>query len=323
MAATTWDRVELSPIVLVKGTEGVLADRAVGRLTDAARAVDPALEITHLDAKGYGAGELAMVASPSLFGEPRLLIAEGAESMSDAFLEDVLAYLPAPEPDVWLVIRHGGGTRGKKLLDALAKACPVVACDPIKREQDKLSFVRADFARAERRIEPQAVQALLEAVGADLRELDAAVRQLLADTEGTVTPAVVGKYYGGRVEATGFRVADAALAGDAAAAVTLARHAIATGTPPVPIVAALAVKLRTLAKIGAARGGRVSTKELGLAPWQVERAERELRGWRPEALAAAISAVARADAEVKGLSRDPEYALERAILAVARARAGR
>lgn len=322
MTATTWDRVELAPVVLIKGTEGVLAERALARLSAEARDADPEVEVTRIEARAYGTGELAMVASPSLFGERRLIIAEGAESMSDAFLTDVLAYLAAPESDVWLLIRHGGGNRGKKLLDALAKAGPVVVCDPIKRDQDKVSFVREDFARARRKIEPHAVHALIEAVGSDLRELDSAVRQLLSDTEGTVTAAVVGRYYAGRVEATGFRVADAALAGDAAAAITLSRHAIATGTPPVPIVAALAVKLRTLAKVGAARGGRVSTKDLGLAPWQVERAERELRGWRPEALADAITAVAQADADVKGASRDPEFALERAILAVARARSG-
>lgn len=323
MAVTTWDRVELAPVVLIRGTEGVLAERALARLTAAAKEQDPAVEVTHLDAKAYGAGELAMVASPSLFGEQRLVLAEGAESMSDAFLTDVLSYISSPELDVWLVVRHGGGTRGKKLLDALTKAGPVVVCDPIKRDQDKVAFIRGDFSRASRRIEPRAAQALLEAVGTDMRELDAAVRQLLADTEGTVTAAVVDRYYGGRVEATGFKVADAALAGNSAAAITLSRHAIATGIGPLPIVGALAMKLRTLAKVGAARGGRVSTSSLGLAPWQVKRAQEELHGWRPEALAEAITAVARADAEVKGLSRDPEYALERALLAVARARRGR
>jgi DNA polymerase-3 subunit delta len=116
-------------------------------------------------------------------------------------------------------------------------------------------------------------------------------------------------------------VADAAIAGDAAAAVTLARHAMATGTPAVPLVAALAAKLRTLAKVGAMRGRGLSASQVGLAPWQVQRAERELRGWTPEALADAITAVAQADAEVKGASRDPDFAVERAILRVAAARA--
>ena len=56
-----------------------------------------------------------------------------------------------------------------------------------------------------------------------------------------------------------------------------------------------------------------------MAPWQVDRAVRELRSWTPEGLATAISAVAQADAEVKGEGRDARFAVERAVLAIAAA----
>ncbi len=321
--ASTWDRVRLTPFVLVKGSEGVFAERAIDRLLAQAREADPEVEITRLEAAGYEPGALTYLVSPSLFGEQRAIVVGGAESMNDAFLTDALAYLEQPEPDVWLIVRHGGGTRGKKLLDALAKKGEVVQCDPLKRDSDKADFVLKDLARAGRQIEREAVQALIDAVGSDLRELDAAVRQLVADTTGRITTALVDQYYGGRVEATGFRVADAAVAGNAGAAVSLARHAMATGTPPVPLVAALAAKLRTLVKVGAARGRGLRPADLGIAPWQFDRAARELRGWTPEALAEAITAVAQADAEVKGASRDPDFAIERALLLVAAARNGR
>lgn len=320
--ALPWDAAELGALVLIRDAEPVLGDRVLATLLAQARTRDPAVEVTRLSAATYEAGQLTWLASPSLFGERRLVVVEGAEAMNDAFLTDGLAYVAAPADDVWLVVRHGGGNRGKKLLDALARAGAVVACEAVKRDADKVEFVRGDFRRAGRRIEPEAVQALVDAVGSDLRELDAAVRQLLADTSGVVTTAIVDRYHAGRVEASGFRVADAAVAGDAATAVTLARHALATGTSAVPLVAALAAKLRTLAKVGAMRGRSLSPADLGLAPWQVKRAEGELRGWRPESLAEAITAVARADAEVKGLSRDPEFAIERAILRVVAARNG-
>ncbi|MFD1505320.1 DNA polymerase III subunit delta [Georgenia yuyongxinii] len=317
----SWDQVELAPVVLVRGTEGLLADRAVDRLLDQARQADPEVEVTRLEAAAYEHGHLEMVASPSLFGERRMVVVEGAESMTDALLDDGLVYLRAVPDDVWLVLRHNGGTRGKKLLDAIGAAgYPVVACEPLKRDSDKADFVRADFRRARRRVDAEAVQALVEAVGADLRELGAATSQLIADTTGTITADTVLRYYGGRVEATGFKVADAAVAGHAGEAVAMLRHAVATGTGPVPIVAALAVKLRTLAKVAAVRGrSGVSAGELGLAPWQIDRARRELDGWTPEGLAQAITAVAAADAEVKGLGRDPVFAAERAVLKVAAA----
>ncbi|WP_127127162.1 DNA polymerase III subunit delta [Georgenia sp. SYP-B2076] len=324
-AGLTWDQVPLAPVVLVKGTEGLLADRAVDRVLELARQEDPAVEVTHLEAAAYEHGQLELVASPSLFGEQRCVVIDSAEAMTDAFLEDALVYLRAVPDDVWLVVRHGGGTRGKKLLDAIGGAgFPVVTCEPVKRDADKADFVRADFRRAGRKIDPDAVQALVEAVGADLRELGAATSQLVADTTGTISAEVVLRYYGGRVEATGFKVADAAVAGHAGDAVALLRHAVATGTGPVPIVAALAMKLRTLAKVAATRGrSGVSAGELGLAPWQIDRARRDLDGWTPEGLANAITAVAAADAEVKGLSRDPVFAVERAVLRVAAARAHR
>lgn len=322
--ALTWDQVQLAPVVLLRGAEPVLADRAVERLRAQATEADPDTEVTVLEAAAYDRGVLEMVASPSLFGEPRFVVVNGAEAMTEAFGEDALAYLATAPADVTLVIRHNGGQRGKKLLDAVpAAGFPVVACDPIKRDDDKAAFVVADLRRARRRYETDAVQALVDAVGSDLRELAAATSQLLADTTGTITRDVVARYYGGRVEATGFTVADAAVAGRSGEAVALLRHAIATGTGPVPVVAALALKLRTMAKVAAIRGrSGYDVASLGLASWQVDRARRDLRGWTPEGLAAAITATAAADAEVKGLSRDPVFAVERAVLRVAAARRG-
>ena len=199
----------------------------------------------------------------------------------------------------------------------------MVACDEIKSDADKARFVSQDFRRARRSIAPDAVVALVEAVGSDVAELASASAQLIADTTGEITVETVRTYYGGRVEATGFAVADAAVAGDVPKALALARHALQTGTSPVPIVAALAMKLRALAKVGSLGGRGGGAQNLGLAPWQVDRARRELRGWRPEGLGAAIIAVAEADEGVKGKAKDPVYALERAILAIGQARARR
>lgn len=321
-SGVAWDEAELAPVVLVVGGEALLAERAVERLVAQARAAEPSVEVTRLEAAAYEPGRLRVAASPSLFDEPRVVVLDDLQAGTDEAMADVASYVTDPSPDVWLVLRHAGGVRGKKTLDAVrAAGARVVACDPVKRDADKQAFVSAELRRARRRAEPAAVRALVEACGSDLRELAAACQQLAADSTGTVTADLVTRYYGGRVEATGFRVADAAVEGRAGEAVALLRHAMATGTDPVPLVAALALKLRTLAKVGAARGrGLDPVRDLGLAQWQVDRARRELAGWTPEALAAAVTAVARADAEVKGGGRDPEFAIERAVLAVAGAR---
>ncbi|MCV2393948.1 DNA polymerase III subunit delta [Actinotalea sp. M2MS4P-6] len=319
----TWDQVTPAPVVLVSGPEGLLGERAVDRVIALAREADPEVEVTRLEAAGYESGQLAVATSPSLFGEARVVVLAGLESGTDAAFADVRAYLEAPEADAVLLLVHAGGNRGKPVLDAVrAAGATQVVCAPVKRDADKVAFVSAELSRGRRRAEPAAVHALVEACGADLRELAAACQQLLADTTGLISADVVGRYYGGRVEATGFRVADAAVEGNAGEAVAMLRHALATGTDPVPLVAALAARLRTLAKVAAARGRGLTAQDLGMAPWQLDRARRELVGWRPETLAAAITAVAQADAEVKGAGRDPVFAVERAVLRVSQAAQG-
>jgi len=84
------------------------------------------------------------------------------------------------------------------------------------------------------------------------------------------------------------------------------------------MVAAFAMKLRTMAKVGGTRGsgGQVAS-QLGVAPWQVDRARRDLQGWNEEGLGRAILTVAETDAAVKGAQRDPIYALETLVRVIA------
>ena len=220
------------------------------------------------------------------------------------------------------MVAHKSGQRGKKVLDTLKKGgARVIDCPAVKTDRDKSDFAMHEFRAARRRATPEAVRALVEAVGKDLRELSAACQQLVSDTTGVVDEALVEKYHGGKVEATGFRVADAAVAGNAGEALRLLRHAIATGVDPVPIVAVLAQQLRQLVRVGTPAGKSADVaRDLGMAPWQVDKARRA-SGWEAEALGRSIQAVASADFEVKGGGRDPVYAVERAILTITRERA--
>jgi DNA polymerase-3 subunit delta len=316
--SATWYTAQPAPLVLVSGPETVLADRAVERILAHMRASGREIDVTRLDAGSYSRGALMAATSPSLFAAPGAVIVESAEAMNDEFLADALAYVGKADPDAVVIIRHGGGVRGKKLLDTLraAKAAEYT-CPAIKRDGELTDFVQGEFERAGRAIGAKAVRALVDAVGADVAELAAASHQLMSDVSGTIDEQTVTRYYGPRVNATGFAVADAAVAGKTGEALALVRHALSTGTDPVPLVAALASKLRILAKVGAARGRNLDpVRDLSLAPWQVDRARRELQRWTADALANAIEAVAQADAEVKGAGRAPGFAVERAVRTV-------
>lgn len=307
------------PLVLVSGPEQVIADRAVKGLVEDLRVSAPDLEVVRLYAAGYAAGDLLLQAAPSLFGGEKAIVVHDLDEASDELQADLLTFLAAPEDGVTLVVRHKSGSRGKKVLDALRSGrARVVEAPAIKSERDKTDFATHEFRAAHRRASPGAVRALVEAVGQSVSELASACQQLIADTTGTIDETVVELYHGGKVEATGFRVADAAVAGDTSEALRLLRHAIAVGVDPVPIVAVLAQQLRQLVRVGAAGRGRSVdvARDLGLAPWQVDKARRSLAGWTPDALGRSIQAVAAADFDVKGGGRDPVYAVERAVLTI-------
>ena len=320
-AGLRWDALELAPVVLISAGEDVIGEQASDRLTAMALERDPGTEITKLDVAAYTPGRLPMLASPSLFGEARMILVPNGEAMNDAFLKDALEYIAAPETDVTFVVRHKtSSARGKRLYDAIvAGGFQRAEIAAIKRDSDKADLVRDQVRRRNRSMTAEAIQNLVDALGNDVRELLSAVHQLLDDVDGRIDEQVVHTYYAGRNEATPFAVADAVIAGRTGQAIALARHAMSTGTAAVPIVAALAMKLRAMGLYLASRG-RAQQGEIKLAPWQLNRARDDMRGWSQEGLARAILAVAQADAEVKGASRSAEFALERAIVRIGRAR---
>ncbi|MDQ1572436.1 MAG: polymerase subunit delta [Actinomycetota bacterium] len=317
-----WRAIRPAPVILISGTEGFLADRALRVLRETLRAEDPSLEVSDLEADGYAPGELITLASPSLFGEPRLIRVTNVEKCTDAFLTETLRYLEHPADDTYLVLRHGGGVRGKKLLDALRSGTGggiEIVCAELKKDSDKLDFAAAEFADRNRRVTASALRALVSAFSDDLAELASACQQLLADASEEITEVTVEKYYSGRVETNAFKVADAAIAGRYGEALVLLRHALSSGADPVPMVAAFAAKLRTMAKISGARGSSMQlAQQYGLAPWQVDRAKRDLQGWSDAGLGRSIELLAETDAQVKGAGRDPVYALERIVGVIAR-----
>lgn len=318
----SWRAPQPAPVVLVSGPEEVCAERAIAGIRDFLRAEDPSLEVSDLRADDYASGSLLGLTSPSLFGEPRLVRVAGVEKCSDAFLTEALAYLEAPQEGATLLLRHtGASVRGKKLLDAIRAGTGggvEIACPAIKRDSDRYDFASGEFQAARKRIAPAALRALVSAFSDDLTELAAACQQLIADVAGDITPEIVERYYGGRVETTAFAVADTAIAGRYGDALVTLRHALASGADPVPLVAAIASKLRTMARVAGSREpASALAARLGMKDWQVDRARRDLTGWNEASLSMAIQAAARADAEVKGASRDSVFAVERLVTVIA------
>jgi DNA polymerase III subunit delta len=323
-----------APLTLVVGEEEYLVDRTVRELAAGARELLAGSEpggsggdVHETEGGELSQGELATLTSPSLFGGGSVVIVRNAQNALKDVATELARYAVAPAPDAIVILAHAGGAKGKALVTDLKKAGVRVVEHPrITRPADRAQFVRAEFRRVGRQADEGAVQALLDALGSDLRELASAVDQLASDTEGRIDGRVVARYYRGRAEATGFSVADHAIEGRLSEALEQLRWALATGTAPVLITSALATGLRLLGRVGSAprnASANALAAEVGAPPWKVDVVRRQLRGWEPAGVARAIAAVAEADAAVKGEAVSAAYALERAIRRIVAARAPR
>lgn len=312
----SYSQIRATPLVLVSGPEEFLASRAIKLLRDQLRAEAPELEVTELDASDYEYGQLDEYSSPSLFGEPRLIIIRSVERCSDSLIEDALRYLPDPTDETVVVFRHSGSSvRGKKLLEAIreSKFASEVACDALK-EKDLPGFVAEEFKAANKAITQAAIRDLSAAFTSDLGELAAACQQLIEDASETIDEKTVERYYSGRVETTAFKVADLAFAGSTGESLALLRQVVAMGTDPVPIAMAFANKIHLLAKIF--QNSSVTPQIAGVHPYALDLARKLVRSFDEEGLANLVREVARTDAATKGAERDAVYAIERLILLI-------
>ncbi|MFG1677977.1 DNA polymerase III subunit delta [Micromonospora sp. NPDC049282] len=315
----------LPPILLVLGDEELLATRAVAEAVARARAVDPEVDVREYQAGSVAVGEIDEMLSPSLFGGRRVLVLRSGQDTRKDLSAALLAYAKNPDPDVQLVVLHLGGGKGKAFADGLRSAgATVVPAAKLKGHRERVAFVRDEIRRNGGKCTDDAAEALIAAVGNDLRELAAACSQLVADTDGRIAAETVSRYYRGRVEVTGFTVADATMVGDVPGALEALRWALHVGVDPVPIADALADGVRTVARVASAGRGNAYqlASSLGMPAWKIERAQRQGRGWTPEGLVEAMRAAAECNAAVKGGADDRAYALERAVFSVAAARQG-
>jgi DNA polymerase III subunit delta len=314
------------PVSVIVGEEELLVERAVARLV-AAAAQQSGAGVREVAASGLAPGELAALATPSLFDAAPVVVVRGAQDAGKDVAGELAGLAAAPPPDVSMVITHAGGAKGKALLASLSRsATEVMECPKVTRIGDRMTFVREEFRAAGRRIDDSGVRALIEAVGSDLREIASACAQLADDTTGTIDQTAVARYYRGRADAGGFAVADKAVEGRLPEALELLRWALAIGVSPVLITSALAQGIRLIGRVGAAPRSQPSAAlaaELGAPPWRIDKVRQQLRGWTAQGTARALAAVAEADAQVKGEGTNPGYALEVAIRTIVASRGAR
>jgi DNA polymerase III subunit delta len=315
----------LGHVTLVTGPEELLNQRAVDAAVRAVHAAEPESEVSETTADQVSMAALGDLAAPSLFSAIRCVVVQRLEDLPDDTYDGLVDYAGQPSQDIGLILVHSGGQRGSGLLSRLRKVPTVTEVKSASLRPSEFSrFVSGEVRGYGGRIAEDAADLLVQAVGQDLRALAGAAHQLTSDFPGEpLTAGIVRRYFGGRAEVKSFAIADAALAGRTSTALEELRWALEGGTPAVLVTSAFATGLRGLAKVASSpRGLREGdlAREAGVPPWKIRTLREQARGWDDHGLATAITAVAQADADVKGAASDAAFSLERMVLAVTSAR---
>jgi DNA polymerase-3 subunit delta len=311
----------LGHVTLVTGPEEFLNQRTVSAAVAAVRAADPESEVSETTAEQISMASLGELAAPSLFSSIRCVVVQRLEDLPEDTHDGLVQYAGSPADEVGLILVHSGGQKGSGLLNKLRKAPAVTEVKSASLKPLEFSrFVSAEVRRHDGRITDDGANLLVQAIGQDLRALAGAAHQLANDfPDQPLTESIVRTYFGGRAEVKSFAIADAALLGHTSAALEELRWALDNGTAPVLVTSAFATGLRGLAKLKSARRGLRDgdlAREAGVPPWKLRVLRDQARCWDERGLAQAITAVAQADADVKGAASDAAYSLERMVLRV-------
>lgn len=315
-------------LVLIAGSDPFLSARAIEDTVRQLRKADKDLVVEEISGSaGDVRSRLAEAGGEDLFGTRSILVVTEADAIGDA-LEDLLA--AAELSDV--IAHHRGGRGGPSALKALKKAADTtIEAVPLKKGRALSDFVTAEFRRHKRRITTDGLQLLIEAVGTDLADLSAAAHQLSSDAESDpIDASVVGQYFRGVAQLSGYQVADAVMLGHPAEVLHRLRQAqiAADGARNGPaIVAAVTGSVRQLIGLSDCPPGMSEAdvaRQISVPPWKVRSLRAQLRRWKPAQLAAAVTLLADLDARVKGGLREGEqldaaqkiHALERDLIAL-------
>lgn len=306
----------LSRLRVVTGEEELLRARAVSAVRSAVVERHSDAELHELAAQGLLTGQLADVLAPSLFGGHRLVVVTGVHESAAALADALTAYAKDPDPEITLVIVHSGGKRNEALVKAfVAAGAAVDECPKISSAGDRAAFVRNEVRTFGGRITADALTALVDAVGNDLRALSAAASQLVSDFGGTIDGDAVARFHRGQAEVTGFTVAERVLVGDRQGSIEMLRWALERGVAHVLIADAIADGVRTAARVASLSSTNPGelARTLKMPPWKVKKAQAQSRGWSIDGLQQAIAVTAELNADVKGVAASADYALERAV----------
>ena len=299
-------------VVLIKGDDPTLVNDAVREAVDAALAgEDRSLAVEELGGDELTVGAIvdAAMTAPFLTAR-RVLVVREVGRWSTEEVEPLVAYLGEPLETTSLVLVAGGGATSQRLANAVKKGGRLVdAGAPTGRA--RTSWVTARLAAAPLRFDAAAGNRLAEHLGEDLGRLTSIV-DILVSTYGEgarVGVAELEPFLGSAGSIAPWDLTDAIDRGDAEAALTaLARLTGAGERHPLVILASLHRHYAAMLRLDGSgiRSEQDAAAATGMAPYPAKKAMAQAARLGPANVARAITLVADADLDLRGMKEWPD-----------------
>ncbi len=241
--------------------------------------------------------------------EQRRAVARG---LTDA-IADVLPELVESSPaSTVLIVTAAKIDRRSRWVRAFEEPAAVVRCEPPRRLDAVLAFVRNEVRSQGLQLERGAAELLVERVGPELLTLRSEIAKagLMAGESARIARAHVAASTSNLAEEPIWDLTDAIGQGRTADALGVLAKLLRSGAPPVVMVGSLASHFRKLVR---ARSG----ERLAGPPFVVRKLEGQAQRYAPERLVAGLRAIHETDLALKGKGGLPaQLALERLVLAL-------
>ena len=302
-----------APVYLLTGEE-FLASEALDRLRSEI-AADPLSEIAFTG--DVTATELLeALGTASLLGGRRLVVVRGAEALKKEHADALQTYLESPSPDSVLALVSSGRSKVDPIVKKLGA---VISLEPPKGRR-LVGWIRERSRTHELRLDERGAWALVDSVGVELRDLDAALSQLATNLGpgGKVGAAEVRRMFPRLADQRIFAFTDAVGDRRLELAMGSLRRLLEQGDEPLVLFGSLVSQVRRMlrARRYADQSAAAVGEAMGLPGWRAERLQKQARSYREEELVSALTSLAKADVDIKGGDVPPEVALERAVLEI-------
>ncbi len=285
---------------------------------------DPGLQVSEFSGDGVEPRDVFDELNLLPFGGGRrIVLVDNADSFLSTYAQVLLRQLASPRYRGVLVLRTNGWDRRTKLVQHLEKTACVIDCNPPPPRSIAAWLPAWARERYQKKLQPNAVQMLMELVGAEPGRLDQELEKLsvyVGDQAEITAEDVDALVVAGRTR-TVWELVNATASGDAATALRILDKLLLAGESAVGIHAAMALQFRRLARAARLilKGTPTPTalREAGVPAFAVQAGVAQLRHIGRVRLLRMYDLLLEADLQLKSSDVDQRQVLERLILTLA------